>query len=125
MEPNTEQQPQLQWPARYNSVPKEIFHREDIYRLELERIFYGEEWHPVAHRAEVPRPADFKTGMVGEASVLVVHGTDDELRVFLNSCPHRGTTLKTSSRGCSDLIQCPYHRHPRRPARAGRVDRNR
>jgi phenylpropionate dioxygenase-like ring-hydroxylating dioxygenase large terminal subunit len=104
------ERPRVHWPERFNAVPKEIFHREDIYRLELERIFYGEQWHPVAHRAEVPKPGDYKTAFVGEASVLIVHGSDGELRVFMNSCPHRGTALKTAARGSSELIQCPYHR---------------
>src|SRR5215475_9726265 len=91
------------WPQRYNEVPKDIFYREDVYRRELERIFYGAEWHPIAHRAEVPRPGDFKTAIVGEMSVLVVHGNDGEIRVFLNSCPHRGTALKSAARGHGDL----------------------
>jgi anthranilate 1,2-dioxygenase large subunit len=103
-------QPRVDWPERFNAIPKEIFHREDIYRWELEKIFYGEEWHPIAHRAEVPTPGDYKTAVVGEASVLVVHGTDGMLRVFLNSCPHRGTELKARGRGRSERIQCPYHR---------------
>lgn len=102
--------PRLAWPERFNAVPKEIFHRQDIYRWELERIFYGEQWHPIAHRAEIPKPGDFKTEFVGEASVLVLHGLDGEVRVFMNSCPHRGTALKTASRGSSPRIQCPYHR---------------
>ncbi|MET0659698.1 MAG: aromatic ring-hydroxylating dioxygenase subunit alpha [Steroidobacteraceae bacterium] len=106
----TAQRPRVEWPERFNAVPKDIFHREDIYRFELERIFYGPEWHPVAHRAEVPKPGDFKTQYVGEASLLIVHGVDGELRVFMNSCPHRGTTLKTEARGSCDLIVCPYHR---------------
>jgi anthranilate 1,2-dioxygenase large subunit len=100
----------IDWPDRFNAIPKEIFHREDVYRLELERIFYGEEWHPVAHRAEVRAPGDFKTAFVGEAPLLVVHGSDGEVRVFMNSCPHRGTLLKTAARGSSERIQCPYHR---------------
>jgi len=100
----------VQWPRRFNAIPKEILHREDVYRLELERIFYGKEWHPVAHRAEVPKPGDYKVATVGETSLLVVHGKDGAVRVFTNSCPHRGTMLKTEARGHSDLIQCPYHR---------------
>jgi anthranilate 1,2-dioxygenase large subunit len=102
--------PRVHWPERYNAIPTEILHREDIYRQELERIFYGEEWHPVAHRAEVPNPGDYKVATVGETSLLVVHAADGKIRVFTNSCPHRGTMLKTESRGRSDLIQCPYHR---------------
>ena len=83
----------VRWPAKFNEIPKEVFHRADVYRLELERIFHGPEWHPVAHFAEVPKPGDLKTGYVGETPVLIVHGDDGVVRVFQNSCPHRGTPL--------------------------------
>ena len=53
--------PQMAWPARMNELPKEMFVREDIFALERERIFRGQEWHAVAHAAEVPNVGDFKT----------------------------------------------------------------
>nr|ART40123.1 K160 [uncultured bacterium] len=102
--------PPIHWPAEYSEIPKEVFQREDIYRRELERIFYGPIWHPVAHLAEVPKPGNFKTIYVGEAPLLVLHGDDGKVRVFFNSCPHRGTQLATASRGSCKGITCPYHR---------------
>ena len=103
-------QVQLRWPAEFNVLPKEVFHREDIYRLELERIFYGPEWHLMAHISEVPEPGDFKTLNLGEAPLLILRGDDGLVRVFNNSCPHRGTQLETHSRGNVPDITCPYHR---------------
>jgi anthranilate 1,2-dioxygenase large subunit len=108
--PQAENRVTVRWPAQYNELPKEVFHREDVYQRELERIFYGPDWHPVGHVSELPKPGDFKTVQVGEAGLLVVHGDDGRVRVFLNSCPHRGTRLKTASRGASAEIECPYHR---------------
>ncbi len=76
----------IRWPAKFNEIPKEVFHRADVYRLELERIFHGPEWHPVAHVAEIPARGDLKTGYVGAVPVLIVHGDDGIVRVFQNSC---------------------------------------
>ena len=42
---------EVDWPRRFSQAPKAVFQREDIYRLELERIFYGPEWHLLAHRS--------------------------------------------------------------------------
>lgn len=98
------------WPAKYSEVPKDIFHREDVYQLELERIFYGPIWQPLAHVAELPAPGDFKTSQIGESPVLVVHGADGRIRAFYNVCPHRGTQLQTCNRGSGSTIECPYHR---------------
>jgi phenylpropionate dioxygenase-like ring-hydroxylating dioxygenase large terminal subunit len=100
----------LPWPKEWSEVPKEVFHRPDVYRQELERIFHGPEWHPLAHVAEVPNSGGYKTAFVGESPVLIVRGDDGRVRVFSNSCPHRGTQLKVCHRGHSAEIECPYHR---------------
>jgi anthranilate 1,2-dioxygenase large subunit len=100
----------VRWPEARNALPKEIFHREDIYRRELQRIFYGPDWHPLAHLAEIPRRGDFKSFRLGEAPVLIVHGDDDQVRVFANSCTHRGTQIEVRALGNKSEFECPYHR---------------
>lgn len=45
---------EVRWPNRLSEIPKEVFHRADVYKAELERIFRGDEWHPLAHMAEIP-----------------------------------------------------------------------
>ncbi|MGK2943082.1 MAG: aromatic ring-hydroxylating oxygenase subunit alpha [Immundisolibacter sp.] len=100
----------VRWPAKINEIPKEIFDREDIFRLELERIFYGPEWHPVAHNGEIPNVGDYKTFHLGERPLLIVHGQDGQVRVFYNACAHRGTLLETNNRGNKSEFECPYHR---------------
>jgi phenylpropionate dioxygenase-like ring-hydroxylating dioxygenase large terminal subunit len=103
-------EPTLKWPARFNEIPKEVFHREDVYRLELERIFGGPDWHMVAHRSELAAPGDYKTAQIGETQILLAHGNDGVIRAFANSCAHRGAQLATCSRGHASTFQCPYHR---------------
>ncbi len=100
----------IRWPAKVNEVPKEIFDREDVYRLEIERIFMGPEWHPVAHAGELPEPGDFKSTFLGEVPVLVVRGDDGEIRVMQNACAHRGNLLETRTCGNALEFECPYHR---------------
>ncbi|WP_338617398.1 aromatic ring-hydroxylating dioxygenase subunit alpha [Pigmentiphaga sp. CHJ604] len=100
----------MNWPAKPNEIPKEVFIRKDVFRAEMDRIFHGPQWHPLAHRSEVPRPGDFKTTAIGQVPALIVHGDDGQIRVFANSCPHRGTLLKTAPRGKTKAIECPYHR---------------
>lgn len=100
----------LRWPARFNEIPKEVFHRQDVYELELERIFGGPDWHMVAHRAELRNPGDYKTAQLGATPILLVHGDDGIIRVFANACTHRGVQLATCPRGHASSLQCPYHR---------------
>ena len=98
------------WPSRHSALPKDIFHREDIFRAELDLIFQGPAWHLLGHLAEMPNRGDFKTITIGQSPLLILRGEDDRARVFLNSCPHRGTMLQTASRGHVAEVECPYHR---------------
>jgi anthranilate 1,2-dioxygenase large subunit len=100
----------LRWPARFNEIPKEVFHRRDVYELELDRIFAGPDWQMVAHRAELRTPGDYKTAQLGETPILLVHGDDGAIRGFANACTHRGVQLATCTRGHAGSLQCPYHR---------------
>src|SRR4051794_405260 len=46
-------------------VSREIFFSDEIYRLELERIF-KKVWLYVAHDSEIPNPGDFVTRQMGD-----------------------------------------------------------
>ena len=98
------------FPERKNAVPKRLYEDADIYELELERLFYGPYWHPVAHTGEIPEPGDYKTTMLGELPILVTHQQNGEIGVFHNACAHRGTLLVTEFMGKGTEFQCPYHR---------------
>ncbi len=100
----------LYWPKNSNELPREIFAREDVYRLELARLFGGPIWHPVAQVAEIPEPGCFKTWDIGETPIIVSRGQDGEVRVFINACAHRGTALETKLYGKNTVFHCPYHR---------------
>lgn len=106
----TETELNVAWPSKFNELPKDVFNRADVFAQELKRIFYGPEWHAIGHACEVPEKGDFKTFTVGHRPVMLVRGDDGAVRVFLNSCPHRGTTIETSARGHAARFQCPYHR---------------
>lgn len=100
----------LIWPKNLNEVPKEVFVREDLFKLEQERIFRGPEWHAIAHVSEVPNSGDFKTFSIGAVPLIVVRGSDSNVRTFYNACSHRGNQIETASMGNRSAFQCPYHR---------------
>ncbi|MCG2633516.1 MAG: aromatic ring-hydroxylating dioxygenase subunit alpha [Gammaproteobacteria bacterium] len=91
-------------------IPYEFYTDPEIYQLEMERIFRGPFWHPVALVAEIPTPNDFKTLTVGETPVLVTHSEDGQCRAFINACAHRGVQLTVAPRGSAKRFTCPYHR---------------
>lgn len=99
----------ISWPNKINHVPKEIFVRTDVFEEELKRIFYGEEWHAVAHEAEIPEKGDFKTVKIGRVPLLVTRDKDDEINVLFNACSHRSTQIETAPSGNKLKFNCPYH----------------
>lgn len=100
----------LHWPRKVNQIPKEVFVREDLFEREMETVFRGPEWHPIAHVGEIPKPGDFKTFQLARVPLLVTRDDGDRIHVFYNSCTHRGTQLETATSGNKKEFECPYHR---------------
>lgn len=100
---------QIEWPRDINRVPKAVFVDPEIFEMELDRIFYGPEWHLVGHMAELPEKGDFKTFDLGRRPILIARGEDGQVRTFYNACTHRGTQVETSGCGNRKSFLCPYH----------------
>lgn len=94
---------------------------DDVYRvhrsamtdpeiLELERrAIFDHCWLYLGHESEVPRPGDFVRRTVSGRPLFFIHGVDGEIRVFLNSCPHRGALICREDAGNTNRFQCFYH----------------
>jgi phenylpropionate dioxygenase-like ring-hydroxylating dioxygenase large terminal subunit len=89
-------------------IPMFVYSDPQVYELELERLF-ARTWLYVAHESELPEPGSFVVRRMGEESVIVGRGDDSTVRVFLNSCRHRGMRLANEDFGCADMWRCPYH----------------
>jgi phenylpropionate dioxygenase-like ring-hydroxylating dioxygenase large terminal subunit len=89
-------------------IPMFIYTDPRVYELELERLF-GRTWLFVAHESEVPEPGSFVVREMGEESVIVGRGEDGRVRVFLNSCRHRGMRIACEDFGKVSMWRCPYH----------------
>ena len=94
--------------AAGGTVSREIFVSDDVFRLELDRIFHRL-WIFLAHETEIPDRGDYVARTMGRVPVLVVRGDDGEVRVLLNSCRHRGTKLCRGEAGNARYFVCPYH----------------
>jgi phenylpropionate dioxygenase-like ring-hydroxylating dioxygenase large terminal subunit len=105
-----EKQPALTWPIEESRrVPAWIYTDPSIYAREQAAIFGGRSWSYVGLTAEVPRPGDFIQTYVGENPVVVVRAHEDQIRVFVNRCTHRGSQFCIEPRGHVEAFTCPYH----------------
>ena len=90
------------------TVDRRIFSDQDIYELELERIF-ARAWNFMAHDSQIPNPGDFFMTFIGEDRVIVVRDNDGNPQILVNSCRHRGNAICRADEGHSTSFMCTYH----------------
>lgn len=94
--------------ARIFRVHRTAMRSQDVFHLEMERIF-AESWLYLGHVSELSEPGDYLVRTVGGRDVILCLDENGELRVWINTCPHRGTTLCRESRGNARFFRCFYH----------------
>ena len=94
--------------ATNGTVRREAFVADDVFRLELSRIF-DRGWVFLCHETEIPNTGDYVARQLGSAPVIVVRDGEGDARVFLNSCRHRGTKVCRADTGNTRSFVCPYH----------------
>jgi phenylpropionate dioxygenase-like ring-hydroxylating dioxygenase large terminal subunit len=90
------------------TISAAIYCDEDIYRLELERVF-GRSWLCIGHESQIPKAGDFFVSRMGEDPVIMVRQKDGSTRVFLNQCRHRGARICRADLGSARSFTCSYH----------------
>jgi choline monooxygenase len=88
-------------------LPLWCYTSERFYQAEKERIFLRS-WNLLERVELVPNPGDFHAMPFLGVPLLVVRGKDEKVRVFANTCRHRGALVAEGSGNCKAL-RCPYH----------------
>ena len=90
------------------SLPGWIYHDPEYFAVEMERVIRPS-WQIVCHINEIAQPGDYRTLDYLSESVIVIRGTDGEVRAFSNVCRHRAMRLLQGPGGCAKKLVCPYH----------------
>src|SRR5260370_12390870 len=94
--------------ARVDRVHVSIYTDPSRFEEEMKRIFYTT-WVFVGHESEVKNIGDYKTTYIGHMPVIVTRDGNNEMRVLMNRCLHRGATLCAREKGNAKSFQRPYH----------------
>jgi p-cumate 2,3-dioxygenase alpha subunit len=79
-----------------------------VLERERERIF-DRCWIYVGHDSEVRQPGDFRTRIVCGRPVILCRDSAGAVRVFLNTCRHRGAMVCREREGNAQRFTCFYH----------------
>jgi benzoate/toluate 1,2-dioxygenase alpha subunit len=88
--------------SRRAMTDPEVFARE---RAEI----FDKVWLYVGHETELKKRGDFKTRRVAGRPVIFTRDAKGVVRVWINSCPHRGAMLCREGRGNARFMTCFYH----------------
>ncbi|MBT6202262.1 MAG: aromatic ring-hydroxylating dioxygenase subunit alpha [Rhodospirillaceae bacterium] len=89
------------------ALPLWCYTSERFHEAEVEKIFLPS-WNLLDREEIVPEIGDFHCMTFKGANLLVVRGKDNKVRVFANTCPHRGALVAQGEGNCK-VFQCPYH----------------
>lgn len=90
-------------------VDNRIYTDQEIFEEEQQKIF-AKVWRFVCHVSELPNPNDYITTSVAGTPLVVVRGSDDKIRTFVNACSHRGALVVRHPRGNAKTLECIFHR---------------
>ncbi|MBW1596853.1 aromatic ring-hydroxylating dioxygenase subunit alpha [Streptomyces sp. JJ38] len=90
------------------TLPHWVYTDHTWFEREMATMFRPA-WHFAGLASSIPQPGDFRTLRLLDEPLLVVRGDDDQVRVFRNSCRHRGSLVVEEPSGNCRGLRCPYH----------------
>jgi len=90
------------------ALDQQFYTDPEIYRLDFDRIFMRS-WLYAGHVSEIPDHGDWFLFEPGKESVIIIRSESGEINALVNVCRHRGSRIRSESKGCSRRLTCPYH----------------
>jgi p-cumate 2,3-dioxygenase alpha subunit len=89
-------------------VNREVMVDPGVFAKERDEIF-NRSWLYIGHETELRKKNDFKTRTVAGRPLIFARDSKGEVRVWVNSCPHRGAMLCREPKGNARFLTCFYH----------------
>ena len=98
----------LQPVDRARGLPNTHYVSDETYASEREALFFST-WAGLTSAARLPEPGDAMPVRFLGLPLVAVRGRDGHIRVFQNTCRHRGMILVSEPGKVGNVIRCPYH----------------
>ena len=93
---------------RASTIPAPWYTDERVFELE-QRTVFSQSWQVAARVDQLQKSGDYVTTDIGDEPVVVVRGSDDQIRAFFNVCRHHAAAVMIEPHGNSPQMRCPYH----------------
>jgi choline monooxygenase len=90
------------------TIPAAWYLDERIERLEREQVFHRN-WIAVGRIDQIATAGQFFTVELAGEPLVIVRGSDGELRAFYNVCRHHAAAVANVPCGTVEHLRCPYH----------------
>ncbi|KRF19759.1 p-cumate dioxygenase [Nocardioides sp. Soil797] len=89
-------------------VNRNVMVDPEVFAQERDKIF-NHTWLYLGHETELKKKNDFKTRNVAGRPLIFARDKSGEIKVWINSCPHRGAMLCREPSGNARFMTCFYH----------------
>ncbi len=93
---------------RASTIPASWYTDERIFALEQQTVF-GRSWQVAARLDQLQKPGDYVTTEIAGEPIVIVRGSDNQIRGFFNACRHHAAAVMTEPAGNAPQMRCPYH----------------
>ena len=93
---------------RASTIPSSWYTDNRIYELEKETVF-SRSWQAAARIDQLTKPGDYVTTEVADEPIVIVRGSDNQIRAFFNACRHHAAAVMNEPQGNCPQMRCPYH----------------
>jgi choline monooxygenase len=94
--------------AEASTIPSSWYTDQRVFQLERQTVFSGS-WHFAARLDQLREPGRYVTTDIAGEPIVIVRGSDGELRGFFNVCRHHAAAVMTEAAGHATQMRCPYH----------------
>ena len=94
--------------GRAKGLPNEHYIDNEIFLQERESLLF-KQWSGIGFAKDVPNAGDVNPIEFMNTPLLIVRDDKNKIRVFQNTCRHRGMILINGKKNLQGVIRCPYH----------------
>ncbi|HEU5238427.1 MAG TPA: aromatic ring-hydroxylating dioxygenase subunit alpha [Pyrinomonadaceae bacterium] len=91
-----------------STIPSSWYTDPRIFELEAQTVF-SRSWQFAARADQLIGAGSYATTEIAGEPIVVVRGSDNELRGFFNVCRHHAAAVMTEPEGRTNHLRCPYH----------------